>query len=110
MERGVRPRSSRSDATLIPSDALARETSAMSNQTADMGTQTSRNVVLAAMTAATTPTGEMYPNERDIKASMKVLTPVPEARRSALQWDAESAFSRPHLSGRCHVTAVILTT
>jgi hypothetical protein len=37
-----------------------------------MGTQTSRNVVAAAMTAATTPTGEMIPDERNIKASVKV--------------------------------------
>ncbi len=37
-----------------------------------MGTHTSRNVVAAAMTAATTPTGEMIPNERDIKASVNV--------------------------------------
>jgi hypothetical protein len=42
------------------------------NQTADMGTHTTRNVVAAAMTAATAPTGEKKPNERDIEASVKV--------------------------------------
>lgn len=58
------------------------------NQTADMGTHTSRNVVAAAMTAATTPTGEMIPNERDIKASVNVWFWSPkraEARFSGTQ-------------------------
>jgi hypothetical protein len=50
-----------------------------------MGTHTSRNVVAAAMTAATTPTGEMNPDVRNMEASVKVLiwSPKRAAARSS---------------------------
>ncbi len=54
------------------------------NQTVDMGTHTSRNVVAAATTAATTPTGEMNPDERDIQTSVNIWFSSP--RRAAARF------------------------